>query len=320
MTWHRRIRLANEYISNFGADWVSLQFVPYGFHDKGIVRGLGPKFSAIAGRRVHVMFHELWRGAYRNASLKDRLIGFVQRACIVGMTRHIAPAAVTTSNAAYIGLLEREEIRAGLLPLFGNIPVDQQINLSWTNGELRRAGLPVGNGSRQCQWIFAFFGSLPPMWPAEPLFSYIRQAAHSERKEVIIATIGRLGSCGERVWKQLNSQYGSAFRFIHLGEQSPERISEFLQAADFGIAASPWELIGKSGTVASMIEHGLPVIVSRDDEEFIGRKQELEPRWPLLVKVDGDLPGQLPRLRRGPMKPSLPVVAHSFLRYLEDRQ
>jgi hypothetical protein len=36
-------------------------------------------------------------------------------------------------------------------------------------------------------------------------------------------------------------------------------------AADFGVAASPWQLIGKSGSAAAMLDHGLPVIVSRDD-------------------------------------------------------
>ena len=40
--------------------------------------------------------------------------------------------------------------------------------------------------------------------------------------------------------------------------------------ADLGIASHPWALIGKSGAAAAMLEHGLPVLVPRDDWRLRG--------------------------------------------------
>ncbi len=49
-----------------------------------------------------------------------------------------------------------------------------------------------------------------------------------------------------------------------LGEQTAERISYELCNASLGITTTPFELVEKSGTVAAMLEHGLPVLsVSR---------------------------------------------------------
>ena len=104
-----------------------------------------------------------------------------------------------------------------------------------------------GEGRRSL-WIFAFFGALHPIWPPEPLFSYIASAAKSSRKTVVMAAIGRLG-LGKTLWQRLSRDYGGAFRFLNLSERPAARISEFFQAVDFGIATSPWALIGKSGSM-----------------------------------------------------------------------
>jgi hypothetical protein len=102
---------------------------------------------------------------------------------------------------------------------------------------------------------------------------------------------------------------------VYLGKQPANRVSEFLQEADFGIATSPWELIGKSGTVASMLEHGLPVIVNRDDVHFAARDQT-KSSSDLLIKMDADLPARLLSIRRAAPKQLLPEVACTLLTYL----
>ena len=53
------------------------------------------------------------------------------------------------------------------------------------------------------------------------------------------------------------------------GELATADISHLLGAADLGIASHPWALIGKSGAAAAMIEHGLPVLVPRDDSQLV---------------------------------------------------
>jgi glycosyltransferase involved in cell wall biosynthesis len=308
MTWRGRLALAEEYLSRFPPDWVSLQFVPYGFHEKGIVWNLDSRLeSLVKEHRVHVMFHELWLGAYRGAGLWNRLIGSIQRAGILRMVRRVSPAIVTTSNEPYAQLLRDAGIPASVLPLFGNIPLAREQRSDWLESTLKL-------NERGEHWIFALFGTLHPIWPPEPLFSYLTEAAEQSGKRVIIAGIGRIGP-GETLWNRLTCEYGDVFRFVHLGEQPAERISEFLQAADFGIAASPWDLIGKSGTVASMIEHGLPVIVNRDDVRF-STIERTNPFSSLLIKMDEKLPSRLRSVRRAEPKSMLPEVARLMLSYL----
>jgi hypothetical protein len=38
-----------------------------------------------------------------------------------------------------------------------------------------------------------------------------------------------------------------------------------LKSLDLGFAASPWDLIDKSASASTMREHGVPIVVSRDD-------------------------------------------------------
>jgi glycosyltransferase involved in cell wall biosynthesis len=315
MPWSQRVELAIAFRNKSQPDWISLQFVSYGFDTKGFVWNLGPYLRRIVGGvRVHVMFHELWIGSHDTASWKDRLMGYAQRVCILRMIRRIAPTFVTTSNGAYIATLTNDGIQAELLPLFGNIPLAEEPKIEWFHDQLRHAGLPVESGNRSDCRVFAFFGTLHPEWCAEPLFSYLSEWANRSRKKIVIASIGRLGS-GEALWTRLSREYAEAFHFITLGEQPASKVSGFLQSADFGIAASPWELIGKSGSVAGMLEHGLPVIVSRDDVHFAGFKNE-KSCHPGLTKMNAELPARLPLLRRQPPQSTLPEVAAQFIRSL----
>jgi hypothetical protein len=76
-------------------------------------------------------------------------------------------------------------------------------------------------------------------------------------------SVGNIGEYGSILWDSLASSSYPAFTFSRLGELPAGRVSEQLQNADFGIAVVPSALVGKSSSVAAMISHGLPVIISR---------------------------------------------------------
>jgi glycosyltransferase involved in cell wall biosynthesis len=156
------------------------------------------------------------------------------------------------------------------------------------------------------------FGSLHPIWPAEPLFSYLREAGALNNRKIEIISIGKLGP-GEQLWKQLQSQNSGAIQFLKLGQRSTNDVSAVMQASDFGLATSPWELIGKSSSVAAMLQHGLPVIVNRDDVHF-RRTTDSDLFDPLLIKMDSQLPTRIAGLSKRPAQARLPVVARDFLR------
>jgi hypothetical protein len=307
--WRSRITTARNWLAGRDIDCISLQFVPYGFHPKGLVGSLGTELAPLcAGRRLHVMFHELWIGAPRHASLRHRAVGWLQRRAILRLLRVLRPHRVHTSNPAYRALLDAVGVEAGVLPLCGSIPVAPP-NPQWLPRELLQAGVPASAiNDRSGTWVFGLFGSLHPEWNPEPLFAQV--AAQAAGRQVIITAIGRQGG-GTQLWQELQRKHGRRFSFCALGERSTAEISWYLQSLDFGIATTPWLLIGKSATAAAMIDHGLPVIVTRDDVRFGVTAEGADPVHPLLFRIATQT--HWPRVARGAPEDRLPRMAAQFL-------
>lgn len=268
-TWGERTVAAAGWHGLREAEWLSLQFVPYALHPKGIVAGLRRYLPRLAHRRlVHVMFHELWIGAERSARLKHRAVGLLQRAAVLRLVRSLAPNLVHTSNAAYAALLERAGVGARQLPLCGSVPVVADADREEFARELATLGVPLQFlRPRERAWWFAMFGSIHPEWSPEPLFTTLAAAARASGRRVVIVSAGRQGP-GGALWRSMVERYSPDFALVALGERSGETLSTCFQSADFGIGTTPWQLIGKSATVAAMLDHGLPVIVTRDDVSF----------------------------------------------------
>lgn len=313
--WNQRVQQARELLQRFQPDWISLQFVPYGFHRKGLSVQLPRRLQQLVGSCPNeVMLHELWIGAERHASLKHRCVGAAQRWLLLHLIRCLRPRHVHTSNPTYRALLQSHQIPCSALPMFGALPstaADPNLFLA----SLRRANAPVDAHHRQQYWIFGLFGTLHPIWPPEPLFTHLQRASQLHGKRILIAGIGRLGS-GQELWNRLASSYSGAIEFCHLGEHPPAHISAFLNGVDFGISTTPLALIGKSATTAAMLEHGLPVIVNRNDVSFPDCP-EAQAENPLLIMMDDTLPERLPSIQRGPAELRLPSVTRQFLDALQ---
>jgi len=90
LPWADRIKIAKEYLDDFSPDFVSLQFVCYGFHPRGIDWSLAGSLKSIIGSvPVQVMFHELWIGGQIGASLKDRFLGILQRRGVLNILQQL---------------------------------------------------------------------------------------------------------------------------------------------------------------------------------------------------------------------------------------
>ncbi len=288
--WPARAAEGRAWLEEFKPDCVSLQFVCYGFHPRGILTGIAPQVRRLLGEwPKEVFFHELWQGTQSGAQVKQRLNGWLQRRSVVQLLRSLAPRVVHTSNPAYVHLLGRIGIPARRLPLFGSLP------------------LPATSAARKSNGLtFAFFGTLHPVWPPEPLFGKLRALG----RPITIAHVGRIGS-GAELWDRLQRDYGNDFTFRRLGELPPQEIADFFAAADFGVAATPWSIIGKSASVAAMIDCGLPVIVNRNDIQFPGLDQ-FPPLDPLLHLLDDDLPSRLREIGHAPPRLRLSDTTDQF--------
>lgn len=292
-SWKSRIQAAQAKVETFNPDVISFQFVIYGYHPKGIDLTLGWRFAKIAGgRAVEIMFHELWLGSYVGASLKERLIGAIQKVVIRGLLAALRPHRVHTSNPVYIYLLSQVGVKARMIPLFGSLPVSTEV--------------PSSPSPFPDEWRFAMFGTLHPVWPPEPLLSTLLKSG----RKITIIHAGRMGS-GTALWEKMERDYEGRIHFVKLGQQTPSALSQFMTEADFGIATTPLALIGKSATVAAMLEHGLPTIVNRDELRFSGYTNSKHE--PLLIPMRPSLIKDLETAVRGRSESRLPKVAETFL-------
>ena len=271
LSWKKRVTDLQNILNEFKPDWISLQYVPYGFNRRGLPFKLAGDLGALRGDfRWHIMFHELWIGEEAEYTKTQKMIGWLQKR-IVRNLASATKAILHTSNPTYKMRLERAGCPAEILPLFSNLPVAPPM-FSRRN-VMEEAGMDPESKSERV-WIFALFGAIYPQWDAESLFERIDNVAKREGNcRCLLLLLGRPGgdallerpiqACVQRNWS-----------FLNKGELPPSVISSYLQSADFGIATSPLSLIGKSGSAAAMQEHGLPVIVSRledlSEDENVG--------------------------------------------------
>jgi hypothetical protein len=318
LPWNSRAEHARAWVDSFSPDWISLQYVSYGFHSKGLPLWWNRKFPQLLpdGVKLHVMFHELWIGADTSALFKNRMIGQLQHYCLRNLLRAAQPSMVSTSNTTYAAMLRDGcSVDAHILPLFGNLPVaggqDFDCNLI---GELR---ICRPDESRDSIWIGIIFGSIQKEWDPQTLLTTLFKECSNVGKRLVIISVGRLGAAGEFLWRRMSEEFSDAAQYVKLGEQPAKRISSLLQLSDFGIATSPMQLIGKSGSAAAMIDHGLPVIVSRDNWEWRGGRLPHESE-PLIHLMNEALPQKLIHsLGKQPPKPRVASVAAQMIKVLK---
>ena len=311
LPWPEYIGQATQQLDRFDPEWVSLQFVCYTFHPKGLVHGLAGKLAPLlTGRKLHVMFHEIWLCQELGWGWKQCAVGALQRLFIQRFIHAARPEVMHTSNATYAALLNRSGIPVTELRLFGAIPIPSESSTAWIESQLQTA--LGGEYRREAVWLFGLFGALHPQWPPEPLLTHLHRAAQTAGKKPVLLSIGRTGDAGSDLWNRLAQDYSDRFAFVRLGEQPTEHVSEYLSFLDYGIATTPRSIIGKSSTVISMLEHGLPVIVNRDDAPGVTTPPgETEP---LFIACNPHLEALLQTgLRKGPRLSRRTRIAKDFL-------
>jgi len=251
----------------FEPDWTSLQMVCYGYEPRGLLLWSGSRFERLRpGRgRGHLMLHELWIGESLDYGIKDRAVGWIQKQFLLRAFRAWAPEVTHTSNPTYRELLLRNGIIAGELPLPGNIrivPAKPGFARRWVE---QRAGLDAIAPDA----LFAgVFGAIHQHWADFSWVGRLAQACDSAGRHLVVLQIGRKSEVGAEIWRALSGLRTRGVRFVELGEMEEDGVSLALQAIDLGIATSPWALVGKSGAVAAMLEHGLPVAVTTTEHRL----------------------------------------------------
>ncbi|RYZ30139.1 MAG: glycosyltransferase family 1 protein [Chitinophagaceae bacterium] len=246
-SWQPRLASARVWLEEKKPDWLSLQYVPFSFHKKGLPWKLSSLLKELGkDKNWHFMFHELWVGMNDGTELKQRLWGRTQQFLIRSMVSSIRPRIVHTHVQLYQQLLKNIGIPSQLLPLFSNVPKEEHPNIG--TQRKKKDALDVS---------FLLFGGIHPAAPIEHLAQEAAQFQKQTSKKVSLTLIGRNGQESER-WQSVWERAGLGLNV--LGMQETAVISKEMQKATVGIATTPLLLIEKSGSVATMLEHGLPVL------------------------------------------------------------
>lgn len=257
-------------------DWVSLQFVIFAYHAKGLPFGLGQLLSnSFKGYKVHVMFHELWLGMEKVNNLKHSLWGFFQKRIVLSMISQLKPSLIHTNSRWYADQLGKVTNKVKVLPLFSNIPVQAEFE----------------NKNRSIDFLnhksikFVVFGHISLHAPVEKFVQELNLISEKNNIDVSITFIGKNNSDLNRwieAWK-------IHFQTIVLGIQSEYEISKTLSQSDIGISTTPYALLGKSGSFYALLDHGLPVINVSDLNELFDERKNFKAPHGLLEYRTGNL-------------------------------
>lgn len=248
-------------INEINPDWVSLQFVIFAFHGKGLPFGIGPLFgNSFNGHNVQIMFHELWLGIGKFENIKHTIWGFFQKRIILSLLSNIKPSLIHSNSSWYATQLRKITKYVSVLPLFSNIPlVPEYANKT---KEI--------NFSKIKSLKFVLFGHISLNAPVEDFVNELSLISKCYHKDVVITFLGNNNSDLQR-W---TSVWSSTFKVNVMGHQSESNISKYLSQADIGISTTPYALLDKSGSFYALLDHALPVINVSDLNDL--KKERLD--------------------------------------------
>ena len=254
MPWGERATAAREWLDAFNPDWVSLQYVPFAFHPKGLTFGFADTVKEIIGSRpLHWMFHELWLLWNLPLPLRQRGVGQLQKACIRRCLRKLKPRAVATQLPLYQAELRKIGIAAELLPLHGNIPVQANGDADqWLTARCAALKMPE-------TLTAGFFGNLLSTLDAGLVAAQLARL-NVPKDRLLMLLAGKIGAESARHWESLEQELKASATFHKLGELDEREASYYFSSLDYGLTSYPSKLMNKSGSVAAMREHGLQVI------------------------------------------------------------
>lgn len=230
------VRLVRE----LGAEVVSLQYVPHGFHPKGLPFPLIHVMREVrrTGVRVQVFCHEVY--VPFQGGMKNRMISFLTSRVTQGILKSCD--SVATSIEYYkqmiLGLHPRNR-NVGVIPIASNVP---ECPLSENERILLRRKIADDN-----ETIVAFFGKRDIETSMRAL-----QMLVNKGDDVKALLIGKMKDC-------VRPNDVPCFK---TGVLDMREISAYLQVADMLVlpATKKYGCSFKSGSLVAGMRHGLPII------------------------------------------------------------
>ena len=292
-----RFAKCKQAIEEFNPELLSLQYVVFSFQKRGLPWQLTEKLAKLgSGRNWHLMFHELWVGMDKEDQLKEKIWGTLQKQIIKKLVRRLSPKIIHTQIPLYQNLLSRMKCTVELLPLFGNIEIQKN------NSPIETSNLEI-----------AIFGGLH--YGAQ-LESFVDWLTLKQASEPSFHFIGGNGE-EQKNWIQILEEKNVRYE-IH-GWLPDSEVSDLLSRCNLSLTSTPYHLVRKSGSVVTMLEHGIRVIcIARDwkprqvcIEELTKNEDVIE--WNPSLSIDALRTSGKRKIKGGAQE-----VVHQFLKQLKD--
>lgn len=240
-----------QFVEDFKPDWISLQYVPFAFSTRGLpfdlLRFLSLKNDAV---KWHFMIHEAY--VWYNLNTKRKILKHLEIRILKKLVRKLNPRVIHTTNRFYQKLLQDISIASDRMGLFGNIAI-------LNNAEsIEKSEVKQG----------IFFGAGPVSNHFSKFSEGIKNLMVQSPQPLKIVFCGRPDFRTNDFVKHLKSEFSSLnVEIEEIGALENEALSRLLLQSHFGISREPPQIMGKSGTVAVMLEHGLPLWVPLAENE-----------------------------------------------------
>jgi hypothetical protein len=233
------------FIQNFNPDWVSLQFVPYSFHLKGIPFNLFSKLANLNIRsRWHIMFHEIWLDKPERPL--QHVVMLLQKLAVYAGVKKLRPQVINTTIAYNQQRLQRMGISSKVLGLFGNIA--------------KSDGVFVPQNFDKESKNILYFGGPPRDEYLKQVLNGLASFCKDARQQVSVIVVSGTSITKDAFVNALNGKLGTyGTKVIDMGFVETPMLSTLLSNCTVGVVRSEPYFIGKSGSAVGMLEHGLPV-------------------------------------------------------------
>ncbi|WP_369765678.1 hypothetical protein [Flavobacterium sp. WC2429] len=235
---------AKPWVDNFNPDWISLQYVPFSFHSKGLPFGLGKSIQQLnQGRKLHIMFHELWIDRTRGNPLKKKILSYFQQYQTYRLASMTKPLCVHTHLPLYQRKLWQINIDAKPLPLFSNFKTIEKLESKKETTVFKMA-------------FFSQIRTLPAIFDFINAFSLELLDKGFSPELVLIGgnkvKMESMVSIFKMACPDLNS-------VTYTGFLDESAVLKTIGECDLGISPVPQHVIGKSGSVAAFFSQTVPV-------------------------------------------------------------
>lgn len=302
----RRFGMANKLIMDFGPEILSLQFVPYSFHVKGIPYHMlfGLRHILAERRfRFHIMFHEMWLDT--PVGILQRITAITQKMLIVRMVKELKPAIVHVSIPFNQIRLKNMGITSTILNLFGNIYKEGRMSVP----------LKAEWKTDQCGISLLYFGTSPKGSFLQKLTDKLKTFCEASGFSFTIFLVCGGSGAKDRFVEELHVKLDVfGCEIVDCGFLEIDMISSLMTQCTAGISRSNVNLLGKSGGTVAMLEHGLPVWMPKwdgSDKLALGFREEL---------IFADLNSAISTKKKHKYQPILEDVVKDFLKQFNSPQ